>query len=98
VHDPHRGRSRERPGGDREGRPRQPARARPGDVFHSLRCDCGEQLDSALRTIERERCGVLLYLSQEGRGIGAQILTDLGLSSIRLLRTKRVRLGHRLRC
>jgi len=41
-----------------------------GDVFHSLRCDCGEQLDSALSMIEREGRGVLLYLSQEGRGIG----------------------------
>jgi 3,4-dihydroxy 2-butanone 4-phosphate synthase / GTP cyclohydrolase II len=41
-----------------------------GDVFHSLRCDCGEQLDSALAMIEREGQGVLLYLAQEGRGIG----------------------------
>jgi len=41
-----------------------------GDVFHSLRCDCGEQLDSALRRIAAEDRGVLLYLSQEGRGIG----------------------------
>ena len=41
-----------------------------GDVFHSLRCDCGEQLASALAMIEREGEGVLLYLSQEGRGIG----------------------------
>ena len=41
-----------------------------GDVFHSLRCDCGEQLESALAMIESEGRGVLLYLSQEGRGIG----------------------------
>ena len=41
-----------------------------GDVFHSLRCDCGEQLESALSMIESEGLGVLLYLSQEGRGIG----------------------------
>src|SRR5438034_333828 len=41
-----------------------------GDVFHSLRCDCGEQLDAALELIQAEERGVLLYMAQEGRGIG----------------------------
>ena len=41
-----------------------------GDTFGSLRCDCGEQLDSALEQIEAEGRGVLLYMRQEGRGIG----------------------------
>jgi 3,4-dihydroxy 2-butanone 4-phosphate synthase/GTP cyclohydrolase II len=41
-----------------------------GDVFHSLRCDCGEQLELALRRIEQEGAGVLVYMAQEGRGIG----------------------------
>ncbi len=41
-----------------------------GDVFHSLRCDCGEQLEQALSRIASEEHGVLLYMAQEGRGIG----------------------------
>jgi 3,4-dihydroxy 2-butanone 4-phosphate synthase/GTP cyclohydrolase II len=41
-----------------------------GDVFHSLRCDCGEQLEFAMQLIEDAGCGVIIYLRQEGRGIG----------------------------
>ena len=41
-----------------------------GDVFHSRRCDCGEQLERALELIVKEGSGVLLYIQQEGRGIG----------------------------
>jgi 3,4-dihydroxy 2-butanone 4-phosphate synthase / GTP cyclohydrolase II len=41
-----------------------------GDIFHSLRCDCHDQLNLALDMIEREKNGILVYLRQEGRGIG----------------------------
>ena len=41
-----------------------------GDVLHSIRCDCGAQLDAAMQRIAAEGRGVLLYLNQEGRGIG----------------------------
>jgi 3,4-dihydroxy 2-butanone 4-phosphate synthase/GTP cyclohydrolase II len=41
-----------------------------GDIFHSLRCDCGPQLDKAMEMVESEGKGVVIYLSQEGRGIG----------------------------
>ena len=41
-----------------------------GDVFGSARCDCGEQLQTAMKLIEKEGRGVLLYMRQEGRGIG----------------------------
>ncbi|MDR1102379.1 MAG: bifunctional 3,4-dihydroxy-2-butanone-4-phosphate synthase/GTP cyclohydrolase II [Tannerella sp.] len=41
-----------------------------GDIFGSLRCECGEQLHAAMRKVEEEGCGVILYLNQEGRGIG----------------------------
>lgn len=41
-----------------------------GDVFGSLRCDCGEQLHAAMKKIDKLGCGAILYLRQEGRGIG----------------------------
>jgi 3,4-dihydroxy 2-butanone 4-phosphate synthase / GTP cyclohydrolase II len=41
-----------------------------GDILHSLRCDCGEQLEAAMKLVQREGSGVVLYMNQEGRGIG----------------------------
>lgn len=56
-----------------------------GDIFGSMRCDCGEQLHKAMRLIEQEGKGVVLYLNQEGRGIGLMAELQVGFDRVHAL-------------
>lgn len=68
-----------------------------GDIFESLRCECGEQLRKSMEIIEAEGCGVIIYLNQEGRGIGlmekikAYKLQDQGMDTV----DANICLGHK---
>ncbi|WP_305239404.1 bifunctional 3,4-dihydroxy-2-butanone-4-phosphate synthase/GTP cyclohydrolase II [uncultured Muribaculum sp.] len=67
-----------------------------GDIFGSKRCDCGEQLHRAMQMVEKEGCGAIVYLNQEGRGIGlmdkikAYKLQEDGVDTV----DANIRLGH----